>query len=408
MQPPRYQPLESLLLAAEMHTSAASQMLDPRDTSAPNKISAPSSASLSCCKDEPCFAPSSLPPIASSLYKQEILPTLEHLLRGASLKMMLDPYRSVGSMPGLPSLHLLPLDKSMLQGGAFPQVSLSMADGSAQVVRPLAQLATCSVVLNNSMEIAEHRNIIHQLLNQTLGITAASNTIMSEPRATQSASLPEKRKMEEEGSSASGGINYAQCLKKPRSGEENAAYMLQQTLKKDASSHQSALFKLEHRFVSRKRLGIVHDRRGRLREVEDLFLDCPLMRPYIEMGYSAQVNAGRRTGVDRTVGKAMGVEREEENIREFQWEEGKAEERSWGQEEGSNKLCSHSYPAGCACSVRRLSWSPASGCEGGGSCVPELDQQLGGEGGSGKHGSVHGGKEDKADGHLDEHGVRSW
>mmetsp|Transcript_35009 Transcript_35009/g.109430 ORF Transcript_35009/g.109430 Transcript_35009/m.109430 type:complete len:658 (-) Transcript_35009:112-2085(-) len=46
--------------------------------------------------------------------------------------------------------------------------------------------------------------------------------------------------------------------------------------------------KIEHRSISRKRLGILHDRRGRLREVEDLFLDCMAMRPYIELGYSSQ------------------------------------------------------------------------------------------------------------------------
>uniref|UniRef100_A0A7S0E057 Uncharacterized protein n=1 Tax=Hanusia phi TaxID=3032 RepID=A0A7S0E057_9CRYP len=55
----------------------------------------------------------------------------------------------------------------------------------------------------------------------------------------------------------------------------------------DSPAGQSTT-KVEHRSVSRKRLGILHDRRGRLREVEDLFLDCLAMRPYIELGYSSQ------------------------------------------------------------------------------------------------------------------------
>ncbi|EKX34022.1 hypothetical protein GUITHDRAFT_119822 [Guillardia theta CCMP2712] len=282
LHPARYQPLESLLIAAEMHKDSSQQLMD----GAQHNAAASCSQRSSSCMLQASPVPPGLASMSGVQYKQEILPTLEHLVRSSNLMMMLDPSRSSGNASALPSLPLLSRDRSLLDLHAYPHASPVLSETpAASVVRPLAQLATCSVVLSNSLELAQQRALLQQLLSQTLSMNAAANSMLKERKDQKQGSLLEKRRASEEE-----GIDYAQCLKKSRVEQESCMHSLQQALRKElgAASSQPALLKAEHRFVSRKRLGIVHDRRGRLREVEDLFLDCPLMRPYIEMGYSAQ------------------------------------------------------------------------------------------------------------------------
>ena len=270
-----------------MHKDSSQQLRDGAQYKA-----ASSSNHSSSYKLEASPVPPGLASMSGVQYKQEILPTLEHLVRSSNLMMMLDPSRSSSNASALPSLPLPPRDRSLLDLHAYPHASHVLSETpAASVVRPLAQLATCSVVLSNSLELAQQRTLLQQLLSQTLSMNAAASSMLKERRDQSQGSLLEKRRASEKE-----GIDYAQCLKKSRGEQEASMHSLQQALRKElaAASSQPGLLKAEHRFVSRKRLGIVHDRRGRLREVEDLFLDCPLMRPYIEMGYSAQVERKRR------------------------------------------------------------------------------------------------------------------